>query len=123
MSRVLDLLKEKNFYLEKFLEESRKKRTQFKARRFENLQSLYEKREKILYNIQSIDKKINKICSNQNFEILNPPKKSEMAQLLKKIRSNVSDIIQEDLQIISCIENEKSEIIKKMRRKKSFREI
>ncbi len=74
MSKVLDLLKEKNFYLEKFLEESKKERNQFKARRFESLQSLYEKREKILYSIQSIDVKINKICKNRSFEIFKPSK-------------------------------------------------
>ena len=123
MSKVLNLLKEKNFYLEKFLEESKKKRGQFKARHFEDLQSLYEKREKILCNIQNIDKKINKICNNQASEVLNPPKKNEMIQVLKKIRYNVSDIMEEDLQIISCIESEKSKIIREIRRKKSFRDI
>ncbi len=121
MSRILDLLKEKNFHLEKFLEESRKKRTQFKARHFENLQSLYEKREKILFNIQNTDRKINTISNNKASETLNPPKKNEMIEVLRKIRTNVSDIMEEDLQIISCIDNEKSEIIRKMRRKKTIK--
>ena len=54
MNKIIDLLKEKNFYLERFLEESKKERTRFKARKFENLDNLYQKREQILMNIQSI---------------------------------------------------------------------
>ena len=118
MSNILDLLKRKNFYLEKFLEESKKKRTSFKERHFENLRNFYEKREQILDNIQSIDKKISRICDDEDSGDLKLPQKNEIVQMLKKIRSNVSEIVEEDLQIISYIENEKSKIIMEMGQKK-----
>ena len=120
MSEVLNLLKEKNFFLEKFLEESREKRVQFKARRFENLQKLYEKREKILSNIEIIDKKINKTLTQKSSVEMNSPNKNKMIRVLQKIRSNISDILDQDLQIISYIENEKSEIIKEIFRKQKI---
>ncbi len=114
MSKVLELLKEKNFYLERFLEESRKERGRFKARHFENLDLLYNKREQILLNIQSIDRRINELCDEDGTEVLNPPKKSEVEQMLKNIKNNVRYIMEEDLQIISFIEEEKSKIIKEI---------
>ena len=122
MINILDLLKEKNFYLERFLEESRKERTSFKARRFENLEPLYKKREQILCNIQSIDDRINKICSKEE-DLLNFPNKGEMKTVLAKIKDNVRYIMEEDLEIISCIENEKSKIIKEISQTKEGRRV
>ena len=123
MSKVIELLKEKNFYLERFLEESRTERTRFKARHFENLDNLYYKREQILHNIQSIDKRINNICESDGPEVLNPPKKNEMSLMLKKIKENVRYIMEEDLQIISFIENEKTKIIKEISQTKEGRKV
>ena len=124
MSKVLELLKEKNFYLERFLEESRKERTRFKARKFENLDMLYNKREQIIMNIQSIDKRINEICEDEGgSEVLNPPKKNEISNLLSKIKNNVRYIMEEDLQIISFIENEKTKIIKDISNTKEGRKV
>jgi hypothetical protein len=114
MSKVLDLLKEKNFYLERFLEESRKEKTSFKARRFDNLDTLYKMREEILLNIQSIDERIKKECALEASGNLEPPKNGEVRKMLDQIKTNVTYILEEDLQIISCIEDEKSKIIREI---------
>ena len=111
MSKVIDLLKEKNFYLEKFLLESKNERASFKARRFENLESLYNKREQILTNIQSIDQRINNLCSEGKLENSKGEVKEEVSDILEQIKKNVRFILEEDLSIISCIENEKTKII------------
>ena len=123
MSKILDLLKEKNFYLERFLEESRGERTRFKARHFDNLDSLYQKREQILLNIQSIDNRIDKICAEEGGEVLNPPKKNEITDMLAMIKKNVRNIMEEDLEIISYIENEKTKIIKEISQTKEGRKV
>jgi hypothetical protein len=123
MSRILELLKEKNFYLERFLEESKKERSKFKVRKFDNLDHLYSKREQILMNIQSIDSRIAEICEGQGDETLNPPKKNEMVTLLRQIKENVHHIMQEDLQIIEHIEYEKSKIIKEISKTKEGRKV
>ena len=123
MVSIIELLKEKNFYLERFLEESRKERASFKARRFDNLEPLYKKREQILQNIQSIDARINKMCADKSEEILNMPNKGEMQTLLKTIKDNVRYIMEEDIEIISCIENEKTKIIKEISQTKEGRRV
>ena len=123
MSKILELLKEKNFYLEKFLEESKKERCSFKARRFENIDSLYYKREQILGNIKSIDRRISEICDGKNSDIMSPENKKDMATLLDKIKHNVGEIMSEDLHMISCIEDEKSKIIKEISRTREGRRV
>lgn len=115
MHKVIELLKEKNFYLERFLEESRKEKSHFKARRFDNLELLYRKREQILLNIESIDSRLDKIFTDEKSdENLAKPKTGEIKKLLDIIKTNVRYIMEEDLQIISCIEDEKSKIIKEI---------
>ena len=123
MSKVIELLKEKNFYLERFLMESRKERSRFKARHFENLDYLYRKREQILNNIQSIDKRIDTLCGQDSMEVMNAPKKGEIQEMLTKIKSNVRYIMEEDLDIISYIENEKTKIIKEITQTKEGRKV
>lgn len=123
VSKIIELLKEKNFYLERFLEESKKERTRFKARRFENLDNLYKMREQILQNIQSIDKRIDVICEKEGTELLNPPKKNEISNMLDTIKGNVRNILEEDLQIISFIETEKSKIIQEIGKTKEGRKV
>ena len=114
MSKIIELLKEKNFYLEKFLDESRSERLSFKARHFENLENLYKMREQILANIQSIDQRINKLCAKDSAEADKPENKKIISTLLAQIKANVRFILEEDLTIISCIENEKTKIIKEI---------
>ena len=114
MKKVLELLNEKNFYLERFLEESKKERGRFKARRFENLDSLYQKREQILAYIHSIDSRIGEICENNGEELLAQPNKKDVQELLSKIKTNVRSIMEEDIEIISYIENEKTKIIREI---------
>lgn len=114
MLKVLELLKEKNYYLERFLEESKKERQSFKARRFDNLESLYYMREQILENISSIDARLDQICEEPEPQKLEEKQQKEMDMLLKRIKDNVRYILEEDLEIISSIENEKTKIIKEI---------
>ena len=60
LGMVITLLKEKNSYLETFLEVSERERKSFKARNFDNLEALYAIREDILENIRSLDRRIEK---------------------------------------------------------------
>jgi hypothetical protein len=114
MANILELLREKNYYLERFLEESKREKSRFKARHFDNLDNLYKMREQILLNIQSIDERISRICAHSEDSLLPSPTGGEMANLLDKIKLNVRAILEEDLQIISCIEDEKTKIIREI---------
>lgn len=124
MDKVIELLKEKNFYLERFLAESRKEKTHFKARRFDNLELLYRKREQILLNIQSIDKRLDNFFEKDTDNTELPPLQSgEVKKLLDVIKTNVRYIMEEDLQIISCIEDEKTKIIREISNTREGRKV
>lgn len=112
MEKLLLLLKEKNFYLEKFFEESEKERKSFKARKFDNLSRLYKTRESILLNIADIDKKITAV--NLRNVGMDPQVKKELNKLLEEKKSIINKILDQDLQIISCVEKEKSVMISKI---------
>ena len=121
MDKIVELLNEKNFYLEKFLEESRVEKSRFRARQFENLEQLYKKREEILKNIHSIDDRIQSLMEkdkNPNTESL---VKNKANTILENIKKNVHFIMQEDLGIISSIEREKSKIIQEIAKSREGR--
>lgn len=121
MSKIVELLEEKNFYLERFLTESSKERSSFKARKFENLEDLYKVREQIINNVQSIDRRIKEICGDGSLEDVDKQTQGIVQSLLGKIKANVRHILEEDLTIISCIENEKTKIIKEISKSKEGR--
>lgn len=111
---VITLLEEKNSYLETFLEVSEKERKSFKARNFDNLEDLYRLRESILENIRTLDRRIDKYSRDMSPENLQPADKDAIKLLLSKKQELVNGIMAQDLVMLSCVENEKSNIIKKM---------
>lgn len=114
LGMVITLLKEKNTYLETFLEISEKERKSFKARNFDNLEVLYSMREDILENIRSIDLRIEKYSRDLQPENLQPEDREVIKKLMSHKQSLVNGIMAQDLVMLSCVENEKSAIIKKM---------
>jgi hypothetical protein len=114
LGMVITLLKEKNSYLETFLEVSEKERKSFKARNFDNLEVLYAIREDILENIRSIDRRIEKYSRDLQPENLGPEDRDVIKKLMSQKQSLVNGIMAQDLVMLSCVENEKSSMIKKM---------
>lgn len=114
LGMVITLLKEKNAYLETFLEVSDKERKSFKARNFENLEALYAIREDILENIRSIDRRIEKYSRDMQPDNLQDGDKQIIKTLLSQKQSLVNGIMAQDLVMLSCVENEKNAMIKKM---------
>lgn len=111
---VITLMEEKNTYLETFLDISERERKSFKARNFENLEGLYEIREDILENIRSLDRRIEKYSREVVPNTLADVEKSKIKGLLGRKQFLVGKIMAQDLVMLSCVENEKSAIIKKM---------
>jgi hypothetical protein len=114
LDMVITLLEEKNAYLETFLEVSERERKSFKARNFENLETLYSLREDILENIRSLDRRIDKYSRDLTPENLKPIDKNVIKELLSKKQTLVNGIMNQDLVMLSCVENEKSMLIEKM---------
>jgi hypothetical protein len=111
---IISLLEEKNHHLQMFLEVSVNERKSFKARNFENLEELYGMRESLLEGIRSLDKRIHQYSSDIEPEFLEPSMKEKIKSLMAVKQGLVNEILSQDLVILSCVENEKSSMIKKL---------
>lgn len=118
---IIQLLEQKNDLLRTFLEISECERKSFKARNFDNLEDLYQSREQLLGSIQSIDRRLD--AYSENASGVSHEDKSSIKKLLDQKQVLVNEILQQDLVILSCIENEKSSLIKKISSVRSGRRL
>ena len=115
MDRVIGLLREKNSYLERFFTINEHELINLGEGNFENVEAFYQAREKILELIRCIDQMINE--ENERFTVaaISSFVKSEAADLLKSKDEWVEAILAQDLQVLSYVEREKSNIIRELR--------
>jgi hypothetical protein len=114
INMIISLLEEKNHHLQMFLEVSVNERKSFKARNFENLEELYGMRESLLEGIRSLDRRIHQYSADVESEALSVECKERIKTLMASKQQLVNQILSQDLVILSCVENEKSNMIKKM---------
>ena len=108
MNRLITLFYEKNHYLEKFYSCGEKELENFLHGEFGNLDSFYETREKILEMIRYVDSQIEKSFEKTT---LNEFEKKELKKALSIKDEYVQRIMDQDLSILSCIEQMKSSLI------------
>ncbi|MBY0384116.1 hypothetical protein K2X05_03065 [bacterium] len=111
---IISLLEEKNHHLQMFLEVSINERKSFKARNFENLEELYSMRESLLEGIRSIDRRLHQYSVDIDTAQLSIDTKDKIKTLMAAKQNLVNQILSQDLVMLSCVENEKSNMIKKM---------
>ncbi len=114
MDLIISLIQEKNHHLQMFLEVSINERRSFKARNFDNLEELYAMRESILEGIRSLDRRIHQYSSEIEAKHISADMKVKLKSLMSGKQHLVNQILSQDLVMLSCVENEKSNIIKKM---------
>ncbi|MCB0341319.1 MAG: hypothetical protein H6626_09505 [Pseudobdellovibrionaceae bacterium] len=115
MEQIIDLLEEKNRFLEKFYRLNESEILKFADGNFDGLELFYGERESILEIIGKLDGRIEESSSAP----VDPKFVSNVAK--KQILSNidyknevVSRILEQDLQILSFIEQAKSNIIREL---------
>ncbi|MFN8791747.1 MAG: flagellar protein FliT [Bdellovibrionales bacterium] len=111
MNRLITLIYEKNHYLEKFYAQNEVELKNFLTGEFANLDSFYSAREKILEMIRYVDAQIERI---QNSIQLSDFEKKELRKALRIKDEYVERILQQDLEVLSCIDRAKSEIISEL---------
>ena len=115
MDRVIELLNDKIRYLEKFYRLNEDELINFSEGDFNNLEVFYNSRETILQMIQRIEKMINENnLLDYNPLLIESEEKAAIIRALDYKNDLVSQILSQDLQILSCIENAKSGIIKEL---------
>lgn len=115
MERIIALLREKIHYLEKFYAVNEHELINFGEGNFDQVEEFYKVRDKILDMVSSIDLIIVEENARVVIESLTEEIKNEVEALLKAKDEWVTSILAQDLQIISYIEKEKSNIIRELR--------
>ena len=124
MDRVVDLLERKNHFLEKFHLISEAELLNFESGDYDNIESFYECREKILNIINHIEKDFEKTFSQYSeAETFSASEREEVDRVFKRKGALVGKILDLDLKIISAIDFEKSEIIKELRSLKDGKKV
>lgn len=115
MLRIISLLQEKNHYLEKFYSLNEKEIVNFSLGNFENLENFYNTREKILEIIKYLDNQLDQ--SHSAMEDLSQVACEDRRQVVEAMRTKdeyVGRIIEQDLEVLTCIEAAKSNIIREL---------
>ncbi len=110
---ILELFKEKNHFLKKFFLHNEVHIQEFNTGNFENVEHFYDQRESLLELIEYINLKIEKT----NFSNL-----PEIEKIIKNNEILTQDILKQDIEIMSLIENAKSNIIKELQKLKTGRQ-
>ncbi len=116
MDAIINLLNDKNFHLQKFLQLNEHELLNFADGNFDNLEVFYQSRETILDLIRCIDRLI-ETASVAHAEPgkISAQHKQQMIRAMAVKNDTVTQILAQDLQILAVIEQEKSDIIKELR--------
>lgn len=115
MKEVINLLEQKNQHLERFYKHNESEILNFYDGNFDNLERFYQAREVILDMISCLDKMIDEAQIQLPLsQTLTDDDKKQVIRALDKKNDLVTQILSQDLQILSLIESAKSDIIKEL---------
>lgn len=123
MNAVMTLLNDKNEHLAKFLQLNETELINFMNGDFDNLEIFYQSRETILDLIRCIDGLVEVALKDAPADGAEIPAedKRDFLKLLNRKNDLVTQILAQDLQILSVIEQAKSDIIKDLRQVQAAR--
>ena len=120
MDTIINLLKDKNYHLQKFYQLNEAELINFSENNFDNLEIFYQSRDTILDLVRCIDRLIEAASTaTGDATQVSEQSKKEMLQTMHAKNDLVTRILAQDLQILSVIEQAKSEIIKELRQVQS----
>ncbi len=114
--RIITLVYEKNHYLEKFYSLNEKELSNFLGGNFENLDGFYQSREQILEMVRYVDLQIEKAQNDivRTGQDLTDMAKRELKKAMTIKDEYVERILEQDLEVLSCIDRAKSDIIREL---------
>jgi hypothetical protein len=124
MNHIIDLLKEKNQFLERFYNLNEQELVSLNEGNFENVEVFYNNREGILATINKIDKLIeDEGHFVEDAELISDQEKHSILTALNYKNELVTQILSQDLQILSVIEQTKSDLIKDLSQVQTARKV
>jgi purine-nucleoside phosphorylase len=112
MARIVQLMDEKNHFLEQFYALGEKTLSEFKAGNFSSLDHFYKTREDILTMIRYVDAQID--GESKTLDQIDSRLKASARESMAVKDGYVSQIMRQDLEILALIEKEKSLMIREM---------
>lgn len=112
---IIEMLTEKNQCLEKFYRLNESELENFSAGTFDNIENFYATREGLLDIIKKVDEMIE--TSNSSTDDVGPISAEDKKNILSALQYKndlVNRILEQDLRILSAIEEAKSNIIKEL---------
>lgn len=112
--RLISLMKEKNHFLEKYMNLNERESIHFQSGIFDRLEMFYADRERILEIIKYLDGEIDREQASLDPQEMDRESKAEIAAQLEIKKEVVDQVLKQDLDILSLIEKEKSNIIREL---------
>ncbi|MDZ4084495.1 MAG: hypothetical protein U1E10_16240 [Bdellovibrionales bacterium] len=113
--KLMELLDEKNQYLERFFELNESELLNFADGYFDNVESFYQAREKILDIVRCIDALVDDEVALISDDGVSQSMRAEMKDLMAQKDKLAKQILAQDLQVLAAIETEKSNIIRELK--------
>lgn len=113
--KLIELLDEKNQYLQKFFELNECELLNFADGYFDNVESFYQAREKILDIVRCIDALVDDEVAIIHDGDVSTPIREELKGLMTEKDRLAKQILAQDLQVLAAIETEKSNIIRELK--------
>ncbi len=124
MERIVDLLEEKNQHLQAFKDLNHEELKNFSTGSFENLERFYNSREALLEMIRFVDVSIDDMQVGMETKVsIQDQYKRDILKALNSKNDLVTEILGQDLQILSLIESAKSNIIRELSQVRSTRKV
>lgn len=112
---LIQYLNEKNYFLEKFCQLNEVQFKLLQHGHVEGLDHFYNQRESIISIIKNIDTKINQTITMNPTEKLTGPERESVKKAMGAKDEYVKLILDQDLEIMACIDHLKSEIFKELK--------
>lgn len=116
MIRLIQFLNEKNHFLEKFYSLNEKQISLLESGQFDEIEKFYNQREDLLKILKYVDSEIYK--SHMDYKdmngVFNDDQKLEIREALRVKETYVKRILEQDLIVLSLIDEAKSQIIREL---------
>ncbi len=122
-AKLVELLDEKNQYLEKFFELNETELHCFADGNFDNVEVFYQSREKILDIVRCIDGLVDDEVNALSDHAVTTHLRAEIQEIMDQKDRLAKQILAQDLRVLSAIEDEKSNIIRELKNTKQTRKV
>lgn len=112
---LIQYLNEKNYFLEKFCQLNEVQFKLLQHGHVDGLDHFYNQRESIISIIKNIDSKINQTITMNPTEKLTGPERESVKKAMLAKDEYVKLILDQDLEIMACIDQLKAEIFKELK--------